>query len=107
MKYFLILNLTLASYFMNRNLIFLPPASAEYTFENKFQLNREDVRLIQYYFSKRDYTNQFDELPKFTGRPNVDIFFKILKDSEDPRWVHAYLHLLELVPNLFVEEIGC
>ena len=107
MKYFLILNLALTSYFLNRNLIFLPPASAEYTFNNKFNLDREDVRLIQYYFSQRDYTNQFRELPDLTGRPKVDIFFDILKDSEDPRWVHAYLHLLEIVPDLFIEEIGC
>ena len=107
MKYFLILNLALASYFLNRNLIFLPPASAEYTFDNKFQLSREDVRLIQYYFSQRDYTNQFDELPDVTGRPKVDIFFDILKNPENPHWVHAYLQLLEIVPDLFIEEIGC
>jgi hypothetical protein len=107
MKYFLILNLAFTSYFLNRNLIFLSPALAEYTFNNKFNLDREDVRLIQYYFSQRDYTNHFNELPSSTNRPRVNIFFAILKDPEDPRWVHAYLHLLEIVPDLFIEEIGC
>ena len=107
MKYLLILNLALTSYYLNQKLIFLPSASAEQPFENKFNLTREDVRLIQYYFSKTDYTNQFEQLPELTGRRKVDLFFRILKDPEDPNWVRAYLYLLEIVPSLFVEEIGC
>ena len=107
MRYLLILNLIFTVYFFNRSLIFLPPALAQYTFNNKFELNKEDIRLIQYYFSKRDYHNHFDDLPKTTGSARVDNFFNILKNSEDPRWVHAYLHLLEMVPDLFIEEIGC
>lgn len=107
MRYLLILNLTLASYFFSRNLFFLPPASAEYNLNNKFQLNREDIRVIQYYFSQKDYTNRFNELPSGTGRPKVDVFFNILKNPEDPRWADAYLYLLEIIPDLFIEEIGC
>jgi hypothetical protein len=107
MKYFLILNLILVLSFLNSNLIFLSPSSAEYTFSNKFKLDDEDVRLIQYYFSKKDYTNQFHKLPKSSGRQKVDIYFSVLKNSNHPLWPSAYLYLLDIVPNLFIEDNGC
>ena len=107
MKYILILNLFIASLFLSQNLIFLPPVKAQVTYENEFKLTKEDIRLIQHYFSIYDYKNNFSKLPKDISSKELKSYFAILKNQKDKKWIAAYLFLLSIVPDLFEEDIGC
>lgn len=97
----------MSSIFLTENLIFLNIVNAEHQQAGKFDLSKEDIKLIQYYFFKVGYKINFETLPESTGRYKVDSFFKILKNNEHQNWIPAYLLLLEIVPELFVDDIGC
>ena len=89
------------------NLIFLNvPTNIEQN-QIDFNLNREDVRYVRYYFLNNKY-HDLSTLPKVPTRINVDKFFNILRDQENKEWTKAYLYLLSIVPENFIEEeIGC
>ena len=107
MKYILIFNLFIMTFFFSKNIIFLPPVTAQVTYENEFKLTREDIRLIQHYFSIYDYKNNFSKLPKNISSKELKNYFAILKNQKDKKWIAAYLFLLSIVPDLFEEDIGC
>ena len=89
------------------NLIFLntPDKSIEYKID--FNLSKEDIRYVRYYFLKNQYKD-FSNLPKDGPRKNVNKFFLILRNQNHKEWIRAYLYLLSIVPEHFVEEeIGC
>ena len=47
-------------------------------------------------------------LPKINSSVSLKKYFDILKDREHDKWIPAYLYLLTIVPEIFVdEEIGC
>ena len=95
------------TFFFSKNMIFLPPVTAQVTYENEFKLSSEDIRIIQYYFSTNSYKNNFSALPKNLSSKHLNVYFKILKNQEHEKWISAYLFLLSIVPDLFEEDIGC
>lgn len=105
-KLFLILNIILTTFFISTNIIFLDPVSAEVSYQNKFGLNLEDVRIIRYDFLRGKADINFKSFPKSISR-SVNYYYAILYDRKNPRWSEAYLFLLTIVPELFEEEIGC
>lgn len=94
--------------YMYNNIIFLEtPKIFQFTSPTEFKLDKEDIRYIRYFFLKRKYL-KFKSLPTSTSRPNVDKYFKILKNTKHKEWKEAYLYLLNLVPELLIkDEIGC
>ena len=90
------------------NVIFLePPKIINKSFHTDFDLNKEDVRYVRYYFLNNKYFN-LKNLPKSTSRPNVNQYFRILENMKHKKWKQAYLYLLDIVPELFIEdETGC
>jgi|11BtaG_2_1085332.scaffolds.fasta_scaffold00001_54 hypothetical protein len=107
MKYLLLFNLTVPLWFFSAKLIFLNHSFAQESYANEFNLNKRDLRLIEYYFSIQENANSFDKLPKVTSSSRVNTFFKILKNTDHPKWIPAYLLLLEIIPSLITEDIGC
>ena len=103
----LLLNLSLIGPFIYNNLIFLntPDKSIEYKID--FNLSKEDIRYVRYYFLKNQYKD-FSNLPKNGPRKNVNKFFLILRNQKHKEWITAYLYLLTIVPEQVInEEIGC
>jgi len=103
----LLLNLFLLGPFIYNNLIFLPNVTKEEQYQTEFNLSKEDIRYVRYYFLKNKYKN-FSKLPRYGPRRNVNAFFTILNNQRHKKWVKAYLYLLNIVPEHFIEdEIGC
>lgn len=103
-----ILLLALITYtpWLSNNFIFLEKPQKIYV-NNTFNLNKEDIRYIRYFFLKESLID-FKLLPNNTSRKNVNNFFLILKNQKNKRWTKAYLLLLSIVPEIFIEdEIGC
>lgn len=80
-KLFLFLNITLITFFINTNIIFLDPVSAETSYQNKFGLNLEDVRIIRYDFLRGKADINFKFFPKSISR-SVDYYYTILYDQK-------------------------
>ena len=93
--------------FISKNAIFLTPVKAQAVYENEFNLSAEDVRLIQYFFTKINYKNNFSALPKNLPSRNLNLYFDILRNQNHKKWITAYLFLLSILPELFEEDIGC
>ena len=104
----IVLNIFMFIPYVYDNIIFLEtPNTAITSFTQEFNLNEEDIRYVRYYFLNKKYFN-FKNLPKNTSRKSVDKYFQILKNMEHEEWKKAYLYLLTIVPELFIEdEIGC
>lgn len=104
----LLLNIISLFPYLTSNLIFLEKPAATHTVTNNFNLNKEDIRYIRYFFKKKNNTLlNFDSLPK-TSRKNVASFFAILKNPNNKNYIKAYLFLLNIVPEVLIEdEIGC
>jgi|AOAMet11_17_M020_2_1038521.scaffolds.fasta_scaffold39718_1 hypothetical protein len=95
---------------------FLPKLSIEelsvgigtsYAIPNNYHLSEEDIAYIKEIFKKRQYRD-ISKLPSVTPRPKVTEFFKILRVQNSDNWFSAYLLLLKIVPDLFIEnELGC
>ena len=81
--------------------------SVSHATTNKYGLSTEDIKYIQKIFKKKKYKNILD-LPLSTPRPKVTAFFKLLKTQSNEKWMSAYLFLLKIVPEIFIEdELGC
>ena len=86
------------------NLIFPESSIAQVQSQNEFNLSLKDIILIQ----KKKYINDFSNLPKIDSSISLKEYFDILKDREHNKWIKAYLYLLTIVPEMFVDkEIGC
>ena len=76
--------------------------------QNEFNLSSNDIIIIQKIFKKNNYVNDFSNLPKNNSSNSLKEYFNILKDREHDKWIKAYLYLLTIVPEMFVDkEIGC
>ena len=103
----ILINVFLLGPYLYNNLIFLEIPQKIEQYQIDFNLNKEDVRYVRYYFLNNKYPD-LTNLPKVPTRANVDNFFKILKNQKNQNWTKAYLYLLTIVPELFIEdEIGC
>jgi hypothetical protein len=103
----ILVNILLIGPYFYDNLIFLNIPSKIEQHQVEFNLNKEDIRYVRYFFLKTKYPN-LATLPKVPARKNVDKFFSILRNQESKNWTRAYLYLLSIVPESFVEEeIGC
>jgi len=82
-------------------------SSSSYATPNNYGLSEEDIAYIKETFKKKQY-NDISKLPSVTPRPKVTEFFKILRVQNSDNWFSAYLLLLKIVPDLFIEnELGC
>lgn len=89
--------------------LMLPQASmAQIQSQNEFNLSLKDINLIKKTFKKKKYVTNFSNLPKIDSSVSLRNYFNILKDKEHDKWIPAYLYLLSIVPEMFMdEEIGC
>ncbi len=81
--------------------------NSSYATPKNYDLSEEDIAYIKEIFKKNQYRD-ISKLPYITPRPKVTEFFKILKIQNSDSWFSAYLFLLKIVPDLFIEdELGC
>ena len=74
---------------------------------NEYNLSKNDIIYIRTLLIQTE-TKNILELPTPIDRPNVSKYFKLLRNQNSEKWVGAYLFLLTIVPQLFIEdEIGC
>ncbi len=90
------------------DLIFLENSMAQIQSQNEFNLSLKDINLIKKTFKKKKYVTNFSNLPEIDSSISLRNYFSILKDQEHDKWIPAYLYLLSIVPEMFMdEEIGC
>ena len=76
--------------------------------QNEFNLSSKDIILIRRIFKKKNYINDFSNLPRSNSSNSLKEYFNILENREHDRWIPAYLYLLTIVPEMFADkEIGC
>ena len=90
------------------NLTFPQDSMAQVQPQNEFNLSLKDISFIQQTFKQKKYLNNFSNLPKINSSASLKKYFDILKNKEHDKWIPAYLYLLTIIPEMFVdEEIGC
>ena len=87
--------------------LFLNSAYSQEFIPNKYNLSINDITYIRVLLTDNEPKNIL-ELPFPENRPSVSKYFRLLRNQNSEEWVGAYLFLLTIVPQLFIEdEIGC
>lgn len=107
MKTLLIINFILLSIYVSNSFIVLPPYKELSTIKLEFNLNQNDLRYIKYHFSKEENRNYPYVIDKIHFNKRIINFITIVNDQNHPKWIRAYLYLLEVVPNLKLENEDC
>jgi hypothetical protein len=107
MKIILIINSILLLIYISNSLIVLPPYEELSKVKLEFNLNQSDLRHIKYHFLKKKNQTHPYTIDKVRFNKKIIKFITIVNDQNHPKWIKAYLYLLEIIPDLKLENEDC